>query len=196
MTSTVVKKLSVVMGALIISACRASSSRAPAPAQPPAIHLAQCIGPATSLPDSLLRALPPRTGRMRPDDSWADLAKTVPGGFAGAFYDSAHTPILMLTQPANAAAAKKALSGHLYFPVDRATVREARWDFGQLVDWFNYLLPRLDVPVMADKDESINRIRFGVTTVEQRDRVVRVLSGLSLPCDLVIVDLNGVTVRY
>jgi hypothetical protein len=134
---------------------------------------------------------------MQPDDSWADLAKTVPGGFAGAYYDSARTPVLLLTQPARAAAAKQALSGHLNFPLAQATVREARWDFAQLVDWFNYLFPRLGVgPVTADKDESLNRIRFSVTSVELRDRVVHALAGLPLPCDLVIVDLNGLTVRF
>ena len=148
-----------------------------------------------SLPDSLARQLPRRTGRMIPDDRWADLATTVPGGFAGVFYDSAHKPILMLANPTQAAAAKQALDGKISFPLEQATVRRARWDFAQLVDWFNYLFPRLGVPVTADKDEALNRIRFSVTSVELRDRVIRALAQLPLPCDLVVVDLNGLTVR-
>jgi len=133
---------------------------------------------------------------MIPDNQWADLATTVPGGFAGAFYDSAHTPILMLTDPAQAAAAKQALAGHLGFLPQYATVRQARWNFAQLVDWFNYIVPRLGVPVTADKDEAINRIHFGVTSVEARDRVVAALAQLPLPCDLVVVDLNGFVVQF
>jgi len=132
---------------------------------------------------------------MIPDDHWADLATTVPGGFAGVFYDSAHTPILLLTDPTQAVAAKEALTGKLGFPVRQATVRRARWDFAQLVDWFTYLHPRLGVPVTGDKDEALNRVRFSVTSVELRDRVVRALAQLPLPCDLVVVDLNGLTVR-
>lgn len=132
---------------------------------------------------------------MIPDDHWADLAATVPGGFAGVFYDSAHTPILMLKEPADSTAAKQALAGKISFPLQRAPVRRARWDFAQLVDWFNYLSPRLGVPVTADKDEALNRIRFSVTSVELRDRVIRALAQLPLPCDLVVVDLNGLTVH-
>lgn len=132
---------------------------------------------------------------MLPDDHWADLARTTPGGFAGVFYDSAHTPILMLTRPAEASAAIDALAGKTGFPTHTATVRQARWDFAQLVDWFNYLLPRLEIPVTADKDEALNRIRFSITSVELRDRIIRTLTQMQLPCDLVVVDLNGITVQ-
>jgi len=134
---------------------------------------------------------------MVPDDRWADLAATVPGGFGGAFYDSAHTPILMLTDPAQAAAAKEALAGKLGFLPQYATVRQARWNFAQLVDWFNYIVPRLDAPFgLADKDEGINRIRFSAASVEARDRLVRSLAKLPLPCDLVVIDLKVVTVHF
>jgi hypothetical protein len=132
---------------------------------------------------------------MQPDDKWADLARTVPGGFAGVLRDSAQRVILRLTQPALAVEAKAALRTQLPVGLDNAIVQPARWDFGQLVDWFNYLLPRLPVPVTADKDESLNRVRFSVTSVEARDQVLRALAPLELPCDLVVVDLNGLTVR-
>lgn len=162
----------------------------------PAIRLAQCEGPAFSLPDSLARQVPPRTMRMVGDDRWAELARTVPGGFAGIFYDSTHTPILLLTQPAQAAAAHRALAGKIELPPD-AVVRRARWDFAQLVDWFNYLLPRLSVGgITADKDESINRIRLSVTSLAARDSVIRDLAALPLPCDLVVVDLRGLTIQF
>src|SRR5690348_5976699 len=105
------------LAAIVLMGCRAPNTVAlPNPPQRP-IHLAQCEGPASSLPESLARRLPPRTGRMIPDDRWADLAATLPGGFAGVLYDSAHTPILMLTDVAQATAAKEALAGKISFPL-------------------------------------------------------------------------------
>ena len=190
------KFVAAVLGAIGLVACNGSRRSATPTPLAAAMRLAGCEGPATSLPDSLARTLPPRTGRMIPDDRWADLATAVPGGFAGVFYDSAHTPILMLSEPAQASAAKQALAGKIGFPLQQATVRQARWNFAQLVDWFNYVFPRLGVPVTADKDEVLNRIRFSVTSVELRDRVIAALDRLPLPCDLIVVDLNGLTVGF
>jgi len=133
---------------------------------------------------------------MQPDDAWADLAKTVPGGFAGVFRDSLHRPVLLLTDPTRAAEAKQVMGRHLPFLSSDVDVRPARWDFAQLVDWFNYLLPHLGVPLtMADKDETVNRIRFSVASMELRDSLVHRLAMFPLPCDLVIVDLHDITTR-
>jgi hypothetical protein len=166
--------------------------------RPPAdIHLAQCKGPATSLPDSLARLLPPRTGHMIPDDGWADLALTVPGGFAGVVYDPAtQRPILMLTDTTRASAAKVALAGTT-LPLQQATVRQVRWNFAQLVDWFNYIIPRVGEPIsVADKDEAINRIHLYASSAEARDRLVAALEKLPLPCDLVVVDRRTFKVSF
>jgi hypothetical protein len=189
------KRVVAAIVGIALAGCRAVGTPVASTPPAPPIRLAQCDGPALSLPDSLARQLPRRTGRMIPDDRWADLATTIPGGFAGVLYDSAHSPILLLVDPAQATAAKQALDGKISFPVQQATVRRARWDFAQLVDWFNYLHPRLGVPVTADKDEARNRIRLSVTSVELRDRVISALAQLPLPCDLVVVDLNGMTFR-
>ena len=127
------------------------------------------------------------------DEAWARLARTVPGGFAGVVYDTTiKTQVLMLTQPARAAEAEAALAKWLP-GIGGATVREARWDFAQLVDWYNYLMPRMKGvgAVSSDKDENINRIEFGATSIAARDSVVRALSAFPLPCDLVVVDLHG-----
>lgn len=183
-----------IVGAIVLMACHAPL-RTVTPKAPP-ISLAQCEGPATNLPDSLARTLRPRTGRMIPDDRWADLATRVPGGFAGVWYDSTHTPILMLTDPAQEAAAKQALAREFAFPFREAAVHQARWNFAQLVDWYNYILPHLDAPASADKDEAINRIHLHVATAEDRDRLLRALGRLPLPCDLVVVDLDGMRVGF
>lgn len=199
MTAAAFAMHALAMSILALSGCSAATSpphlAAPRPhaAAVPPVHLAQCTGPATSLPDSLAHLLPPRVERMYGDMQWAELARTVPGGFAGIFYDSTHTPILMLTQPARAAEARDSLMRRMPgLPFGSATVREARWDFAQLVDWYNYLLPRITVAnVTSDKDESIDRIRLSVTSIAARDSLVSALSAFTLPCDLVVVDLNG-----
>src|SRR5204862_8129776 len=63
-----------VLGAIALVACNGSRRSATPTPLAAAMRLAGCEGPATSLPDSLARTLPPRTGRMIPDDRWADLA--------------------------------------------------------------------------------------------------------------------------
>jgi len=133
---------------------------------------------------------------MQPDDRWADLALTVPGGFGGVFYDSAHTPILLLVRPELADSAKAVLAETLRFPVDRAVVRPARWDFAQLVDWFNYLYPRLPGVSLGDKDEALNRILFAASSPTAREHLIHALKAMDLPCDLVVVDPRNVRISY
>lgn len=131
---------------------------------------------------------------MRPDDQWADLAVRVPGGFAGVMYVDSK-PVLMLTDPAQAAAAKRALAPEFVsFDINGAEVREVRWNFAQLVDWYNYLMAqtplwRTATLTSGDKDEAINRIRFGVIDEGARDRLLGALAEMDLPCDLIAVEI-------
>jgi hypothetical protein len=105
-------------------------------------------------------------------------------------------PVLMLTDPERAAAAKQALAPEFAsFDINGADVRKVRWDFAQLVDWFNYLgakTPVFRTPgiTSSDKDEAINRIRLGVLDEAARERLLQVLAGLDLPCDLIVVEIS------
>lgn len=149
-----------------------------------------CAGPANSLSPALAAALPPRTGIMVPDDKWADLAGTVPGGFAGVWFENpGQKPILMLTRPAEAAAAKAALNGQVPgFPIASAEVRQARWDFLQLVNWYNYAVSQgvFDVEgvTLGDKNERLNRIVFGAVDTVAMKALAAALVDLDVPCDL------------
>src|SRR5437867_5792352 len=103
------------------------------------MRVKDCNGPAKSLDPAIAATLPPRTGSMRPDDEWADLAQRVPGGFAGVLYINGK-PVLMLTDPSQAAAAKAALAPAIPgFAIAGAAVHEARGDFSPLVGWYKYL---------------------------------------------------------
>lgn len=190
------KFLIPVVAAVAIVSCAGPRAPVASPRVPPAVRLAQCEGPALSLPESLARQIPHFSRPGTIDDRWAELATIAPGGFGGFFYDSTHTAILFLTHPAQADEAERALAGQIGLPLN-PTVRQARWDFAQLVGWFDYLVPRLAVRgVIADNDESINRIRFSVTSLAVRDSLTSVLATLPLPCDLVVVDLNGFVVQF
>ena len=193
--------LTLPLVALGLACSSATDPDAPAPEAAAALgRVGVCEGPATSLPSRLAATLAP-TGAMRtPDDQWAELARRVPGGFAGVMYElpapgspprTTGRPLLMLVDPARAAEAKAALAPHLQgFDVAGASVRAVRWDFAQLHDWYRYLNGQIwQEPgvTMSDIDESENRIAYGAADEAARDRVARRLAALPLPCDLVVV---------
>jgi hypothetical protein len=166
----------------------------PAPIAPAEVRLRNCTGPATSLPAHLAAKLAPRTGAMHPDDQWADLAEHVPGGFAGILY-RAGKPVLRLTDTTQAEAAKRALVGvHPSFPIGDATVEASRWNFAQLVNWYNYLMqhtPLWSIGVTSgDKSEGDNRIKYGVADSASLRRVRDLLISLPIPCDLVLLEIR------
>src|SRR5207237_57293 len=126
--------LPLVSALIVFVACPSphSSSAIATQTSQPDVRIADCNGPATSLPSELRAALKPRTHRIDPDDSWAALARQVPGGFAGVVnLDGKRT--LLLTHPEMAAEAKRALAAdpwfRHYFDVSNAQVVQARWDF-------------------------------------------------------------------
>jgi hypothetical protein len=180
----------------VATACSAVTQPDKSTLKPAFTKIPDCNGPATSLSPAIAASLPPRTGNMMPDDKWADLAAQVPGGFAGLLYVDSK-PVLMLTDPSQSAAAKQALAPSFpTFNVNAAEVRQARWDFAQLVNWYDYLLTRTQIwqtegITTGDKDEAINRIRYGVVDVAARDRLVHALGGIELPCDLIAIEITG-----
>jgi hypothetical protein len=193
------RSMQLLVAPIILAACSGSTQPELVKRDPSLVRVADCSGPARSLDPSLASALPPRSGNMMPDDAWADLAERVPGGFAGVLYTDGR-PVLMLTDPSQASAAKKALASQLAgFNVAGAEVRKARWDFAQLVNWYDYLTSKTSVwqtpgMVSGDKDEAINRIHFGVVDSAARDALLHTLAGINLPCDLIAVEITGAVV--
>ena len=133
---------------------------------------------------------------MVPDDHWADLAEQIPGGFAGVLYSNGK-PVVMLTRPDQAAAAKAALAADPTFrgfDIAHAEVRQARWDFAQLEDWYRYLTGFSSVwstpgMVAGDKNEATNRLYFGIETEAGRQELTRKLLALNVPCDLIQIGI-------
>lgn len=196
----------VVMGAflgILLEACSTLSQQSPTSIEKGGtstdIRVADCDGPAISLPPELRSMLEPRTGRMIPDDHWADIAERLPGGFAGILYDLDGKPLLMLTHPERAPEVKKALLSDYsfrHFDIMGAQVLQARWSFAQLVDWYNYLWDHASVGETkgfagADKDEGTNRIWFAVETEAGRQQLAERIRALGVPCDLVRIGTMG-----
>jgi len=190
------RSLALLLPATLLVVASCSSAVEPDAESSLGSRVGDCSGPATSLDPARAAALPPRSPAMHPDTRWAELAARVPGGFAGVLYEDGR-PLLMLVHPEQGAAAKSALAPLLPdFDVAGASVRRARWDFAQLVDWYDYLTVATDVwatpgITLGDKDERLNRIVFGVTDAAARERLETRLGALDLPCDLVAVTVSG-----
>lgn len=136
------------------------------------------------------------------DDQWAAIARWVPGGWGGFFLDSGGHPTVYLVHPEqrqNALADLYALGiGKPVYDVRTAQVRQGRWDFAQLYDWYRYINDRWSAYVIrravplnggvysTDIDEVRNRLAYGVDTTAKAD-LGAFVSSLDLPCDLVTV---------
>jgi hypothetical protein len=181
---------------LMVSAACSEATRLSAPKLSPGLRVADCDGPATSLDPAIAATLRAREGTRTPDDRWADLARQAPGGFAGVLYDEGK-PVLLLKDVSQAQAAKQALAPSFpNFDIAGAQVREARWDFAQLVDWHNYLMQQYRTWVTpgftsSDNDEAVNRVAFGAADGAARLEMARNLSGMNLPCDLIVLEIRA-----
>ena len=163
-----------------------------------------CQGPAQSLAPALAAQFR-GDGDRSSDAMLADLSRRAPGGFAGVFYEGSGPasssgrptlgrPVLLLTDPSQASAAKAAIAPALpNFDVAGAEVRKARWTFAQLYEWYRYLgngpsgfwsAPNV---TMSDINEVRNRIEVGVADEPSRAELTRRLSSINLPCDLIHV---------
>ncbi len=178
---------------LYCAGCTTRVTNSQLDAAPRVLRVRDCSGPATSLEPSLVATLAPRTGGMQPDDQWADIAAVTPGGFGGILYRKGK-PVVVLARPSEAAAAKAALAPLIpSFPIREASIQPARWDFAQLVDWYNYLMQRTPLWSLGvnggDKSESDNRIKYRVTDSTSLYRLRALLDSIAIPCDLVLLEI-------
>ena len=156
-----------------------------------------CTDP-TALSDCTLEPdrVPPvaPSSRGQPDSLWAAAARVVPGGWAGMFLDFDDGVLTAnLVDPSQQAEATQAL---LEFGIEigGARVRQVRWDFAQLYDWYFYVNSRvwvLDGLTKTDIDEYRNRLVYGVLDEETQKTFTTFLGSMALPCELVIVEVWG-----
>jgi hypothetical protein len=152
-------------------------------------------GEARSL-DPSLRIPPDTSGVGTIDDRWAAIARWVPGGWGGFFLDSGRPTVYLVhpEQRQEALADLYALGlGQPLYDIRTAQVREGRWDFAQLYDWYRYIKVRIGWPdglYSTDIDEGRNRLVFGVDTTAKAE-VLLLFGALDLPCDLVEISVES-----
>lgn len=142
----------------------------------------------------------PTTFLAPPDQRWADLARTAPGGIGGIFQVGPNVTgdyFIWLTDPSKRAEAIAAITAAFpglenFFPFDRARVMKGRWDFAQLADWYGYLLLKGPIPGIRTSDiqEGSNRLEFGVPNEEARAALEQWLTALDVPCRLVAIRIT------
>lgn len=164
---------------------------------------------APSLPDAQRDSLPP-AGHWTVDEKWAEIARQVPGGFAGYYLEPSPKPagadrpaswqraVIRLVHPERRDEAVRALEpllkamyGDEWVDLSDALVVSARWNWAQLFDWYRYLDARLDRADLkfSDIQETHNRIEYGVPDAAARVRFERQLAALGAPCFLIAVEI-------
>ena len=177
-------------GCLALSAVGACSSLTEAP------HLGvpkfTCVSnSATMRLPADLRGTLPVFGLRRPDDAYVSISQSVPGGFAGVFFEDGHY-VLTFVDPATANQARPEIQQAFTsrgFGIDVVAVefRAARWTFAELDEWYRYIIPKLSGPASAspsDIDEKANTLSFGVIDETERAQLEAQLTSLGVSCNL------------
>lgn len=153
------------------------------------------------LPESLRSSLPTFSPRY-PDDSYVNVSRTVPGGFAGIYQDTANNrPVMTFVDTATARRAlgrvEQVWDSQSNVPaVDfrKVELAGARWTFAELDEWYRYIDPRvLDADSgisSSDIDEVANTISFGVIDETARKLLENKLAALGVSCNLVTTHIQ------
>jgi hypothetical protein len=125
------------------------------------------------------------------DDTWAALARTVPGGFGGLLVNhGAMTMYIVDTTKFAAAANAVAAAG---YPQPTAFLR-GRWDFGRMFDWAGVIwaaMPPISSFSFFDIDEATNRLAFGAADSSGLAALDKAFASMDLPCRLVWIRIQG-----
>lgn len=144
-----------------------------------------------------LRVTLPAFGMRTPDDAYAAISESVPGGFAGVFFDDNHY-VMTFVDPATAdrsrAAIQDAFDSHGFagsgLVVATAEFRGAHWTFAELDEWFRYVVAANlgaagNGVSFWDIDERANTVSLGVIDEASRTLLESKLATLNVPCNLV-----------
>lgn len=185
----------LLLAALFALACSSATT------DPPAIQSsASCplLGPGPSLDPSLVNN--PMSGTS--DAQWAFYARGVPGGWGGIYITGASPgnpgrPVILLVDTCKHALAAAAL--YVYgvgkpYDVRQSDAVPARWDFGQLYDWYNWINSQITVAGLTstDIDEFHNRLAYGVSADSFKTKLQMQFDAMHLPTGLAVIAIEGV----
>jgi hypothetical protein len=151
--------------------------------------------PATSLPAASVDSLSVEADSSSEDGHWARVARQVPGGWGGGLFLDKGVPTIYLTDPSRrsdalAALKRLAVDGRAWG--SDVQVRQGRWSFPQLYDWYRYLNQRIRMVDVSgtDIDQAHNRLLYWVTSDSAKRVFEARLSALAVPCFLVAVEIR------
>jgi hypothetical protein len=168
----------VVFLAVFLAACDAS------PTAPPALR----TPPSAMLQDG---------GAARPwtmDDEYARIAREEVPGFAGYYLDGSGEAVIQLVDESRVSSARAALAraGTRGSDFTQSRSRRAAYDFNQLKQWMDALVPALPrgQPHMWDVDEVRNRVVIGVAEQRQVAAVRESARAVGVPAGALDVEVT------
>jgi hypothetical protein len=193
-----------VAGAIACSSATELAGDALAPNEP---KFTCTAGTASMRLPAEFRTTLPTFGDRRPDDQYVAISNSVPGGFAGIYFEDDRF-VMTFVDPATANNARAQiqqafdkLDPIMGLDVSKADFRPARWSFAELDEWYRYItvsmnaLPGVTDPwrgvTVTDIDEKANTLAFGVIDEEARARLESELASLNVSCNLVTTQIQA-----
>lgn len=136
----------------------------------------------------------PVSAPRNPDELFAQLGRSIPGGFGGMYFDTSSTDLVVyLQRPAEGREAIASL--RQAFPDPRIStvgivVQEGRYEWRQLQQWRQHVdrLLALSGVRLTSIDERLNRLRVGVANSDVAARVRVELERAGVPQEAVVID--------
>jgi hypothetical protein len=187
-----------VVGFLVVAGIAACSGATQISAPPPEIPKFTCLSnSATFRLPADLRATLPLFKLGMPDDAYNSISQSVPGGFAGVFFEDNHY-VMTFVDPEKADQARAEIQqafvnfgvGGTRIDARTAEIRGVRWTIAELAEWDRYILIGIhNNPVSgissSDIDEHANTLSFGVIDETSRAQLEARLASLGISCNLV-----------
>ena len=182
------------LGVISLAACNnAVTDVGPVLAAPEVPKFICLSNAATMRLPAELRATLPTSSVRNMNDELASISQSVPGGFAGIFYEDNNHLVLTFVNPAEANESRASIqqafnASHFSVDVSKAEFRGARWSFAELDEWYRYITTKLDWTSgisFTDIDEKANTINIGVIDETARAELEAQLGALNVSCNLV-----------
>lgn len=143
----------------------------------------------------------PQSGKSL-DEEFRDLAQQVPG-FGGLYYDSLGTPVVVVTDLAQAAQLQAPLTALIQRlgppvsglrPIQEMRLVRGQYDFAQLASWYSAFnqgaTGARGLVTLTDINEVANRIDIGVRDDAARATVLAEITRLGIPASVIHVSVS------
>lgn len=154
--------------------------------------------PAVTLPSTARDSLGYPFGKPGTEDlsePRASLSRKIPGGWGGVTRREKGLgfAIFLIDTTQRRAALEALVSAGINYVSLSTEVRQGRWTYAQIYDWFRYIHSHLRhvAVTMWSLDEDNNRILYGVENKAAASELDRQLTAMNVPCFLVAREVTG-----